>query len=199
MIFFSHGSRMRILHLTFALVEVLCHINLILLHDVNSRCRLLLCNHVLVKRHGLIRFKAIVVTSMKFLEPQNTLLLPNCILKRGRDVDTIPIKRFFYRSSSRKQALYEHQPVPLFNSSSPNISMPILRTVLYKFPVVLMIRICLTRKSFFSLADQFSFSLMISVFDSAVLLWEEFNIWSLLGIKGLSLIACSIVIQTYWY
>lgn len=138
-------------------VEVLCHIYLILLHDVNSRCRLLLCNHVLVKRHGLIPFKAIVVTSMKFLELQNTLLLPNCILKRGRDVDTIPITRFFYPSSSRKQALYEHQPVALFNSSSPNISMSILHTVLYKFPVVL-IRICLTRKTFFHLLINFHFS-----------------------------------------
>lgn len=136
----------------------MCHIYLILLHDVNSRCRLLLCNHVLVERHGLIRFKAIVVTSMKFLELQNTLLLPNCILKRGRDVDKIPrIKRFFYRSSSRKQALYEHKPVALFNSSSPNISMPILHTVLYKFPVVL-IRICLTRKTFFHLLINFHFS-----------------------------------------
>ena len=114
-------------------------------------------NGPLVKRHGLIPFKAIVVTSMKFLELQNTLLLPNCILKRGRDVDTIPITRFFYRSSSRKQALYEHQPVALFNSSSPNISMSILHTVLYKFPVVL-IRICLTRKTFFHLLINFHFS-----------------------------------------
>ena len=129
----------------------------ILLHDVNSRCRLLLCNHVLFKRHGLIRFKAMVVTSMKLLELQNTLVLPNCILKRGRDVDTIPIKRFFYRSSSRKQALYEHKPAALFNSSSPNISMSILHTFLYKFPVVL-IRICLTRKTFFHLLINFRFS-----------------------------------------
>ena len=87
-------------------VEVLCHIYLILLHDVNSRCRLLLCNHVLVKRHGLIRFKAIVVTSMKFLELQNTLLLPNCIHKKCRDgglsafsIDLHQEKRLFMSTS----------------------------------------------------------------------------------------------------
>ena len=131
---------------------------------------------------------------MKLLELQNTLVLPNCILKRGRDMDTIPIKRFFYPSSSRKQALYEHQPVALFNSSSPNISMPILHTVLYKFSEVLMRRICLTRKTFFHLLINFRFSSwIISVFDLAVLLWGEITSWALLGIKGLSLIAYSIV------
>ena len=70
------------------------------------------------------------------------------------------------------------------NPSHPNISMHILFTVLYTFPVILMRRISQTVKTFFEWVVN-SNILITLMFDSAVMKYREIRHWSLLVVKGL--------------
>ena len=71
------------------------------------------------------------------------------------------------------------------NPSHPNISMHILFTVLYTFPMILMRRISQIVKTFFEWVV-ISNILITLMFDSAVIYkYREIRHWSLLVVEGL--------------
>ena len=70
------------------------------------------------------------------------------------------------------------------NPSHPNISMYILFTVLYTFPMILMRRISQTVKTFFEWVV-ISNILITLMFDSAVMKYREIRHLSLLVVEGL--------------
>ena len=70
------------------------------------------------------------------------------------------------------------------NPSHRNISMHILFTVLYTFPIILMRRISRTFKTFFEWVV-ISNILITLMFDSAVMKYREIRHWSLLVVEGL--------------